>query len=98
MAKIDVLNKSGEKVSELELSDSIFAVKISKPAMHSAVVAYLANQRQGTQSALTRSEVRGGGIKPWRRARAQSAPRSGRMAAWCSHPSRAITGCPSTKS
>ncbi len=66
MAKIDVLNKSGEKVSELELSDSIFAVKISKPAMHSAVVAYLANQRQGTQSALTRSEVRGGGIKPWR--------------------------------
>lgn len=66
MAKIDVLNKSGQKVSEIELSDAVFAVKISKPAMHSAVVAYLANQRQGTQSALTRAEVRGGGIKPWR--------------------------------
>ncbi len=66
MPKIDVFNTSGEKVSELELSEGIFAVEPNTSAMHIAVVNYLANQRQGTQSTLTRSEVSGGGKKPWR--------------------------------
>ena len=66
MPKIDVLNMAGEKVSELELSEAIFAVEPNTSAMHIAVVNYLANQRQGTQSTLTRSEVSGGGKKPWR--------------------------------
>ncbi|MBQ2307125.1 MAG: 50S ribosomal protein L4, partial [Clostridia bacterium] len=62
----DILNMSGEKVSELELNESIFAIEPNMSAMHIAVVNYLANQRQGTQSTLTRSEVSGGGKKPWR--------------------------------
>ena len=66
MPKTDVLNMSGEKVSELELNESIFAIEPNMSAMHIAVVNYLANQRQGTQSTLTRSEVSGGGKKPWR--------------------------------
>jgi large subunit ribosomal protein L4 len=66
MATIDVLNMNGEKVSTMELSDAVFAVEANKPAMHMAVVNYLANQRQGTQSTKTRTEVSGGGIKPWR--------------------------------
>ena len=66
MPKIDVLNMAGAKVSELELSEAVFAVEPNTSAMHIAVVNYLANQRQGTQSTLTRSEVSGGGKKPWR--------------------------------
>ena len=66
MPKIDVLNMAGAKVSELELSESVFAVEPNTSAMHIAVVNYLANQRQGTQSTLTRAEVSGGGKKPWR--------------------------------
>lgn len=66
MPNIDVLNMAGEKVSELALNENIFAVEPNKSAMHIAVVNYLANQRQGTQSTLTRSEVSGGGKKPWR--------------------------------
>lgn len=66
MAEIKVLNFSGEEVSTLELSDKVFAVKVNEKVMHMAVVNYLAAQRQGTQSALTRAEVSGGGIKPWR--------------------------------
>ena len=66
MPNIDVLNMSGEKVSELELSEAVFAVEPNTSAMHIAVVNYLANQRQGTQSTLTRAEVSGGGKKPWR--------------------------------
>ncbi|MBE6716021.1 MAG: 50S ribosomal protein L4 [Ruminococcaceae bacterium] len=66
MPKIDVLNMAGAKVSELELCESIFAIEPNTSAMHIAVVNYLANQRQGTQSTLTRSEVSGGGKKPWR--------------------------------
>ena len=66
MPKIDVLNMAGEKVSELELSEAVFAVEPNTSAMHIAVVNYLANQRQGTQSTLTRAEVSGGGKKPWR--------------------------------
>lgn len=66
MAKVNVLNRNGEQVGEIELNDEIFAVEIKEHLVHSAVVLYLANQRQGTQSAKTRAEVRGGGRKPWR--------------------------------
>ena len=66
MANIKVVNKAGEQVSELTLSDAIFSIEPNTSAMHIAVVNYLANQRQGTQSTLTRSEVSGGGKKPWR--------------------------------
>ena len=66
MPKVDVYDMKGEVAGSIELSDSIFAVEINEPVMHAAVVNYLANQRQGTQSALTRAEVRGGGRKPWR--------------------------------
>lgn len=66
MPKVDVYNINGQKVGDMELSDDIFAVKVNKVAMHSAVVNALANARQGTQSTKTRSEVRGGGKNPWR--------------------------------
>lgn len=66
MPTIQVVNKAGEKVSEIELKEEIFAVEPNTSAMHIAVVNYLANQRQGTQSTLTRAEVSGGGAKPWR--------------------------------
>ena len=66
MANVAVVNMAGEKVSELTLKDEIFAIEPTTSAMHIAVVNYLANQRQGTQSTLTRSEVSGGGKKPWR--------------------------------
>ena len=66
MPKVDVYNISGQKVGDMDLSDGIFAVEINKEAMHSAVVNMLANARQGTQSTKTKSEVRGGGKKPWR--------------------------------
>ena len=66
MPKVNVYNIEGKVVSEVQLSDSIFGIKPNKVVMHMAVVNYLANQRQGTQSTLTRSEVRGGGRKPWR--------------------------------
>ena len=66
MANVDVFDMSGAKVSTMDLADSIFCVKVNEAAMHMAVTNYLANQRQGTLSALTRAEVSGGGIKPWR--------------------------------
>ena len=66
MAKIDVLNIRGEVVGDMELNDAVFAVEINTSAVHQVVRNYLNNQRQGTQSALTRSEVSGGGKKPWR--------------------------------
>ena len=67
MPTINVLNMHGDKVAEMELSDAIFgAEKINGTVLHAAVRAYLLNQRQGTQSTLTRSEVSGGGRKPWR--------------------------------
>ena len=66
MAKLAVLDKAGKKVSDIELADGIFAIEPNTSAMHLMVVSYLANQRQGTQSTLTRSEVSGGGKKPWR--------------------------------
>lgn len=66
MAQFDVLDMSGKKVSTIELSDAVFGVTPNEKVMHAAVVNFLANQRQGTQSTKTRSEVRGGGRKPWR--------------------------------
>ncbi len=66
MALAKVLNMNGEKVGQIELSDSIFAAEINEHVLHLAVVQQLANKRQGTQSTLTRAEVRGGGKKPWR--------------------------------
>ena len=66
MPKINVVDMAGKGVSELELNDAVFGGEPNKTAMHSAVVTYLANQRQGTQSTLTRTEVSGGGRKPWR--------------------------------
>lgn len=61
-----LLNMEGKEVGKLALNDAVFGIEPSKSAIHTVVVSYLGNQRQGTQSALTRAEVRGGGIKPWR--------------------------------
>lgn len=66
MSKVSVYDMNGNAVSELELSDAVFGIEPSEYAMHQAVVNYLANQRHGTQSTLTRTEVSGGGKKPWR--------------------------------
>lgn len=66
MAQVQVYNQEGRKTSKLELADSVFGIEPNADAMHLAVVSYLANKRQGTQSTLTRSEVSGGGAKPWR--------------------------------
>ena len=66
MANVAVLNMAGENVGEITLSDAIFGIEPNAVVMHAAVVNYLANQRQGTQSTLTRTEVSGGGKKPWR--------------------------------
>ena len=66
MLKVKVFDKKSKKVSDLELAEGVFGIEPNKTAMHLAVVSYLANQRQGTQSTLTRSEVSGGGKKPWR--------------------------------
>ncbi len=66
MPKVSVFDMAGKEVSTIELSDAVFGIKPNTAVMHQAVVAYLANQRQGTQSTLTRTEVRGGGRKPWR--------------------------------
>ena len=66
MPNVTVYDKTGAKVSEIELSESVFGIEPSVSAMHLCVVNYLANQRQGTQSTLTRGEVSGGGKKPWR--------------------------------
>ena len=66
MPKVDLLNMEGNKVGDIELAESVFAVEVNEDVMHEVVVNYLANQRQGTQSTKTRSEVRGGGRKPWK--------------------------------
>ena len=66
MPNIKVMDLTGNEVSNIELSDAIFGITPNVPAMHTMVVNYLANQRQGTQSTLTRTEVSGGGRKPWR--------------------------------
>ena len=66
MPKVQVVDMSGKKTEEIELNDAVFGIEPNVQVMHMAVVNYLANQRQGTQSALTRAEVAGGGRKPWR--------------------------------
>ena len=66
MANVALYNMSGEQIGTIDLKDEIFGVEISEHAMHMAVVQYLANHRQGTQSSKTRAEVSGGGRKPWR--------------------------------
>lgn len=66
MSKVNLFNINAEKIGEIELSDSVFGIEVNPEVMHQAVKMQLANKRQGTQSALTRSEVRGGGKKPWR--------------------------------
>ena len=66
MAKVSVYNMEGKEVGTIELSDAVFGVKINEHLVHMAVVQQLANRRQGTQKAKTRSEVSGGGRKPWR--------------------------------
>ena len=66
MPKVDLLNIEGKKVGDIELAESIFGVEVNTDVMHEVVVNYLANQRQGTGSTKTRSEVTGGGKKPWK--------------------------------
>ena len=66
MATVAVYNMEGVKTGSMEISDSIFCAEVNKSVLHTVVTNYLANQRQGTQSTKTRTEVRGGGIKPWR--------------------------------
>ena len=66
MPKVDVYNMQGKKVSDVELSEAVFGIEPNENVVHSVLVNYLANQRQGTQSTKTRAEVSGGGRKPWR--------------------------------
>ena len=66
MPNATILDMTGKKVGDMSLSDAIFGIEPNAAVMHAAVVNYLSNQRQGTQSTLTRSEVSGGGRKPWR--------------------------------
>ena len=66
MPKVDVYDITGKKVSNVELNENVFGIEPNENIVHSVLVNYLANQRQGTQSTKTRSEVRGGGRKPWR--------------------------------
>ncbi len=66
MAKVSVYNMEGSQVGDIELNDAVFGVEVNEHLVHMAVVSQLANKRQGTQKAKTRSEVTGGGRKPWR--------------------------------
>ena len=69
MPTVAVFDMTGKKTGEMELNAAVFGIEPNMTVVHAAVKNYLANQRQGTQSTLTRAEVRGGGIKPWRRPR-----------------------------
>ena len=66
MPSVKVVNMAGKEVGSMELSEKVFGAAVNEAVLHAAVRAYLLNQRQGTQSTLTRAEVSGGGIKPWR--------------------------------
>ena len=66
MPKVDVYSVDGKKLKSMELNDAVFGIEPNEAVVHSVLVNYLANQRQGTQSTKTRAEVRGGGRKPWR--------------------------------
>ena len=83
MPNVQVVDMQGKKVSAVDLADSIFGIEPNAAVMHMMVVSYLANQRQGTQSALTRSEVSGGGRKPWRqKGTGRARPGSTRAPQW----------------
>ena len=90
MANVAVYNMEGNEVGTMELSDAVFGVEVKENLVHQAVVLHLANRRQGTQKAKTRSEVSGGGRKPWRQKGTGHAVRdlsvllSGPAAAWYS--------------
>lgn len=100
MSRIQVWNMAGEEVKKMNIKNEVFGIEPNTAVMHAAVVNYLANQRQGTQSTLTRTEVSGGGRKPWRQKalamqdRARFVHRSGRTAAWLSVRNRVITATP----
>ena len=66
MPKVDLYNMDGKVIGDIELSENVFGTEVNEDVLYLAVESYLANQRQGTQSTKTRSEVRGGGIKPWK--------------------------------
>ena len=66
MPKVDLYDMSGKVVGDINLSDAVFGVEVNKEVVHQVVVNQLANKRQGTQSTKTKSEVSGGGIKPWK--------------------------------
>ena len=66
MPTVDLYNREGQKVGDLQLAETVFAVEVNEDVLHQVVVAQLANKRQGNQSAKTRAEVSGGGKKPWR--------------------------------
>lgn len=66
MPTVDIYNVDGKVVGSMDLNENVFGAEVRPDVMHEVVVNYLANQRQGTQSTKTRTEVRGGGIKPWR--------------------------------
>ena len=96
MANVSVYNMEGKEVGTLELNDAVFGVEVNEHLVHLAVVAQLANKRQGTQKAKTRSEVSGGGRKPWRKEpvmqdRVQPGLLSGRAAVSYSLPHQEIT-------
>ncbi len=97
MATVSVYNMEGNEVGTIDLNDAVFGVEVNEHLVHMAVVAQLANKRQGTQKAKTRSEVSGGGKSPGDRRepvmqdRVQQELPSGLAAALCSHPHREIT-------
>ena len=95
MASVSVYNKEGKEVEKIDLNDSVFAAPVNEHLVHMAVVLQLANKRQGTQKAKTRSEVRGGGGEKDRKEqvmqdRVPSVLHSGQAAALCSHRFREI--------
>ena len=85
MPKVTVYDMTGKSVGEMNLSDAIFGIEPNTSVMHTAVVNYLANQRQGTQSTLTRTEVSGGGRKPWRQKGTGHARQGSIRAPQCRH-------------
>ena len=90
MSTIKVVSMTGAEVGSVELNDAIFGIEPNMSVVHEVVKNHLANCRQGTQSALTRAEVSGGGRKPWRQ-KGTGAPLSGRTAVSCLPPSPAAT-------
>ena len=84
MAKVSVYNIEGKEVGDIELNDAIFGVEVNEHLVHMAVVAQLANKRQGTQKAKTRSEVSGGGRKPWKQKGTGHAPCTAMEGRWSS--------------